>query len=206
LVRRTAFFPSPNVFRPDRQCRNDQDLARSGPTTPYYGERWMEISLKPSYPVLPNDARSLVGRSPSRLGQDNRDGRLPRAIRRLDSVGGPAAHRIPTPLVPGRGGHSPVRRQRPASGVPLRLGTRDGREGTPRAAARRALPGELRRTGPAAERTEGPTTGGRHPRHRRAPHLRRSGTEVGAAVHQPVSGRGARCLDREGPSQRGVAQ
>ena len=170
------------------------------------GERWMVISLKPSYPVLPNAGGCLVGRPPSRLGQDNRDGRLPRAIRRLDPVGGQAADRIPTPLVPGRGGHGPVRRQCPASRVPLRLGARDGREGSPRAAARRALPGELRRTGPAAERAEGPATGGRHPRHRRAPYLRRSGTEVGAAVHQPVGGRGARRLDREGLSRRGVAQ
>ena len=54
-----------------------------------------------------------------------------------------------------------------------------------------ALPGELRRARPAAQRGEGPATGRRHPRHRRAPHLRRSGTQVVAAVHQPVGGRGA---------------
>src|SRR4051812_41472151 len=53
---------------------------------------------------------------------------------------------------------------------------------------------------------EGPATGGRSPCHRRAPYVRRSGTQVGAAVHESVGGRAARRLDREGPSQSGVAQ
>ncbi len=53
----------------------------------------------------------------------------------------------------------------------------------------------VRRARPAAPRTEGPATGGRLPRDRRTPDARRSGTQVGAVVHQPVGGRGARGLD-----------
>ena len=48
-----------------------------------------------------------------RLGHPH--GRLCRAPRRLDPVGGQTPHRIPTPLVPGRGGHGAVRRLRPPS-------------------------------------------------------------------------------------------
>src|SRR3954447_9892705 len=166
----------------------------------------MEISPKLCYPALPNDARSLLGRSPSRLGQGNRDDRLRRAIRRLDSVGGQAAHRIPTPLVPGRGGHGAVRRQRPPSRAPLRLGARHRREGTQRGAARGPLPRELRGARPGPQRREGPATGGRHPCPRRAPYVRRPGTQVGAAVHEPVGRRGATGLDRRWLFQGGVAR
>src|SRR5512135_3016638 len=109
----------------------------------------MEISPELSYPALPNDARFLVGRSPSRLGQGHDDGQLRRAIRRLDPVWGQTPHRIPTPLVPGRGGHGAVRRLRPPSRATLRLGPGDGGEGSARTAARPALPGELRRARPA---------------------------------------------------------
>src|SRR5512135_2621817 len=68
------------------------------------------------------------------------------------------------------------------------------------------LPGELRRAGPSAERTEGPAIGGRDPRPRRAPHIHRSGTQVAASVYQPVGGRGARGPDRQGLSPRGGAR
>src|SRR5512147_3286381 len=105
----------------------------------------MEISPELSYPVLPNDARFLAGRSPSRLGQGPSDGQLRCAIRRLDPVGSPTPHRIPTTLVPGRGDHCAVRRLRPPSRATLRMGPGDGPEGSARTAARDALPGELRR-------------------------------------------------------------
>src|SRR5512144_1299561 len=76
-------------------------------------------------------------------------------------VGSPTPHRIPTPLVPGRGDHGPLRRLRPPGRAPHRLGPRDGPEGAARTAARPPLPGDLRRTRPATQRTEGPATGRR---------------------------------------------
>src|SRR5512143_487234 len=94
---------------------NDLDLVPQVPAK-ILGDRRMVISPKLSYPALPNDARSLVDQSLSRLGQGHCDGRLRRAIRRLDSVGGQTADRIPTPLVPGRSiPKAPV----PWSGIPL---------------------------------------------------------------------------------------
>src|SRR5512138_830631 len=81
-------------------------------------------------------------------------GRLRRALRCLDSFGGPTAHRIPTPIVYGRGGHAALRRQCPPGRTTLRLGTRHRREGSARASSRGALPGEFRRTRPAAQRSE----------------------------------------------------
>ena len=63
----------------------------------------------------------------------------------LISFGCQTADRIPTPVVHGRGGHGTVRRQCPPSRTTLRLGTRNGREGTARVSSRDALSGEFRR-------------------------------------------------------------
>src|SRR5512147_1303287 len=90
----------------------------------------------------------------------NHHGRFRRALRRLAACGCQTADGIPTPVVPGRGGHRTMRGPRPQCRTTLRLGTRDGREGTARTAARDALPGELRRTRPTAQRAEGPAVGG----------------------------------------------
>ena len=94
----------------------------------------------------------------------------------------------------------------PSSRTTLRVGTRNGPEGTARVSSRDSLPGELRRTRPLAQRREGPATGCEYPCDRRASYLRRSATEVVATVHEPVGSGGARGLDRHGPSLRKVAQ
>src|SRR5512135_887847 len=57
------------------------------------------------------------------VGEGNPRGRLRRALRYLDSVGGQTADWIAAPLVPGRGRHGVVRRQCPPSRTTLRLGT-----------------------------------------------------------------------------------
>ncbi len=54
------------------------------------------------------------------------------------------------------------------------------------------------------QRGEGSAARRRHPRHRRTPHLCRSGAQVPAAIYQPVGVRGARRLDRQGVSPDGV--
>src|SRR5512135_651758 len=68
-----------------------------------------------------------------------------------DSLRQTTADRIPTPVVPGRGGYGTVRRQRPPGRTALRLGTRHGREGTARVLPGGALPGELHGARPATE-------------------------------------------------------
>src|SRR5512142_401849 len=100
----------------------------------------------------------------------NRHGTFRRPLRRLDSVGGQTADRVSTPLVPGRGGHGTLWRERPPSRTTLRLGTRHGREGIAREASRGTLPGGLRRARPAAVRTEGPATRRGDPRDRGTPY------------------------------------
>ena len=139
-------------------------------------------------------------------GAENRHGRVPRVLRHLDRFGSQTADRIPTPVIHGRGDHGTLRRQRPSSRTTLRVGTRNGPEGTARVSSRDSLPGELRRTRPLAQRREGPATGCGYPYDRRASYLRRSATEVVATVHEPVGSGGARGLDRHGPSLRKVAQ
>ena len=139
-------------------------------------------------------------------GEENRHGRVHRVLRHLDLFGSQTADRIPTPVVHGRGDHGTLRRQRPSSRTTLRVGTRNGPEGTARVSSRDSLSGELRRTRPLAQRREGPATGCGYPCDRRASYLRRSATEVVATVHEPVGSGGARGLDRQGPSLRKVAQ
>src|SRR5512142_896200 len=141
---------------------------------------------------------------PARQGQSH--GRLSRTPRRLDPLRRPTPHRIPTPTVPGRGRHRTLRRQPPTGRTTLRLGTRHPRGGAQRTPLRDAVPGELRRQGSQAQRAEGSATGRGHPRHRRAPRLRRSGTQVGTPVHQPLGRRSARRLEGEGVCRRPVAQ
>src|SRR5271154_5035880 len=72
-------------------------------------------------------------------------------LRRFALFGGATTHRLPTPLVPGRGGYRIVRRQCSTGRTTLRLGTRHGREGAARVSSRIALSGELRRARPSAE-------------------------------------------------------
>ncbi len=71
----------------------------------YQFRRPEDGNLPQSELSCPDAGAASFRRSPSRLGQDHRDGRLPESLRRLDPVGGQATDRIPTPLVPGRGGH-----------------------------------------------------------------------------------------------------
>jgi hypothetical protein len=59
------------------------------------------------------------------VGEGNPQGRHRRAFRRPDPFGGQTAQRISTSLVPGRGRHAIVRRQRPPSRTVVRLGGRD---------------------------------------------------------------------------------
>src|SRR5271165_2913986 len=138
--------------------------------------------------------------------EGNHHGRIHRVHRRLDLFGSQTADRIPTPVIHGRGDHGTLQRQRPSSRTTLRVGTRNGPEGTARVSSRDSLPGELRRTRPLAQRREGPATGCGYPCDRRASYLRRSATEVVATVYEPVGSGGARGLDRHGPSLRKVAQ
>src|SRR3954447_25659028 len=140
----------------------------------------MEISLKRSYPVLPNDAGSLVGH---RLAS-GRATVMEGTVEKYDALIRSGARRLTgyqrrsfqaevvTALC---GGNARQAEYRFGWGrETVEKGLHEQRHGV------RCLENFAAR--PAAERAEGPATGGRHPRHRRAPRLRRSGTQVGAAV------------------------
>ena len=150
----------------------------------------MEISLKPSYPVLPNDASSLVGH---RLAS-GRATVMEDSVEQYDALIRSGARRltgyqrrlfqaeVATALC---GGNARQAERRFGWGrETVEKGLHEQHHGV------RCLENFAAR-GRQRSEAEGPATGGRHPRHRRAPHLRRSGTQVVAAVHQPVGGRGA---------------
>ncbi len=79
-------------------------------------------TLQGSIPPCPmmRESRSTDHRLAVRVGHTH--GRLGRTPRLLDPVRGQPPHRIPTPLVPGRGRRRTLLRQRPPGRAPLRLG------------------------------------------------------------------------------------
>ena len=172
-----------------------------GPLQKISADRWVETYPARSFPALPDDARLWVSDHRLAVRQGHPHGRLHRTPRRLDPFRGQTAHRIPTPLVPGRGRHGTLRRQRPPGRTPLRLGARTVEKG-------------LHELHHGVRCLENFAARGRQRSEEKDPQLAADiraivephthadpGTEVGAPLHQPVGGRGPRRLDREGLSR-----
>src|ERR1035437_2205437 len=187
-----------STLREPQRKRSDADATQ-------LGERYLEIYPSTELCFSIERRGTLRGSSAMRT-EVKQHGRHHSPGRCLASFGCATTDRIPTPLVPGRGDYGTVWRQCPTGRTALRMGTRDGREGTTRVSQGSALPGELRRAGPTAERGQGPAIGGRHPRDCGTPYVRGSGTPVVTSVHESVGRRGAWRLDQQGSPQSGVAQ